>query len=87
MNLQRHLHLPSDGCVRLTWADEGGQLKCVAARCIDVSDKRIHIEVPEWIPRRTRVTLRGDGLNVAGSGWVKYATSCDSKFILMLELN
>jgi len=31
--------------------------------------------------------LRGDGLNVAGSGWVKYATSCDSKFILMLELN
>jgi hypothetical protein len=69
----------------LAWLDSSGHIKCVAGRCIDVSSKRIHIEVPEPIPVRTRVMLRADGIGIAGSTSVKYLTPYGTKFILVLE--
>ena len=78
--------VPPDKPVRLAWLDECGQIRCVTGRCIDVSSRRIHVEVREQIPLDTRVMLRADGISVAGSGSVKYVTRCDTKFILVLDL-
>jgi hypothetical protein len=72
--------------VRIAWVDERRQVKCVAGRCIDVSSKRIHVEVREQIPVHTRVLLRADGLKIAGSASVKYVTRCEATFILVLDV-
>jgi len=79
-------HVPSEKPVRLAWLDEGGKIRCVTGRCIDVSSRRIHVELREQIPLDTRVMLRADGFSVAGSASVKYVTRCDTTFILVLDL-
>ena len=56
------------------------------ARCIDVSSKRIHVEVPEQIPLHTHVMLRANAISIAGSTSVKYVTRCDRTFILVLDV-
>jgi len=80
-----HRHVPSDKAVRVAWVDERGQLRCVPGRCIDVSERRIHMEVPEQIPLRTRVALSTGRKSIPGPNLVKYLTRCDTKFILVLE--
>jgi len=75
-----------DKPLRLAWLDERGHIRSLTGRCIDVSRRRIHVEVPEHIPLDTRIMLRADGLNVAGSASVKYVTRCDRTFILVLDV-
>jgi len=77
---------PLDKPVRLAWLDQRGQIRCATGRCIDVSNKRVHVEVREQIPLNTRVMLRADGMSVAGSSSVKYVTRCEASFILVLDL-
>ena len=78
-------HVPSDKPVRLAWVDKHGQIRCVAGRCIDVTSRRIHVEVPEHIPLKTRVMLRAGGSCIAGGAFVKYVTHFNAGFILVLE--
>jgi hypothetical protein len=77
--------LPSDKAVRLAWLDERGHIRCLTGRCIDVSSRRIRVEVSEEIPLHTRVMLRPDAISIAGSTSVKYVTRCDATFILVLD--
>ena len=78
--------LPTDKPVRLAWLNERGQIRCLTGRCIDVSSRRIHVEVSEEIPLYTRVMLRADATSIAGSTSVKFITRCDSTFILVLDV-
>jgi hypothetical protein len=77
--------LPSDKPLRLAWLDSGGQIRFVVGRCIDITHSRIHVEVKEQVPLHTRVMLRADGSNIAGSAFVKYVTPYEAKYILVLE--
>jgi hypothetical protein len=73
--------------VRLAWIDKLGQARCVPGRCIDISRRRMHVEVPEQIPLHTPVMIRANGLSMAGAASVKYVTySGDTRFILLLEV-
>ncbi|MDP8990367.1 MAG: hypothetical protein M3N41_09860 [Acidobacteriota bacterium] len=82
---QGHQQLPSDKPLRLAWLDQDRRIRFVVGRCIDITRSRIHVEVKEQIPLRTRVMLRADGSNIAGSAFVKYVTPYEAKFILVLE--
>ena len=77
--------LPSDKPLRLAWLDERRHIRFVVGRCIDITRSRIHVEVGEQIPLGTRVMLRADGSDIAGSAFVKYTTPYEGKFILVLE--
>jgi hypothetical protein len=57
----------------------------MAGRCIDVSNRRIHIEVPEPVPLKSHVALSAGGKRLPGPNVVKYLTRCDPKFIVVLE--
>jgi hypothetical protein len=78
--------VPPDKAVRPAWLDERGQIRCLTGRCIDVSRRRVHVEVPERIALHTRVMLRANEFSVADSTSVKYVTGCDTTFILVLDL-
>jgi hypothetical protein len=79
--------VPSDKPLRLAWLDSRGQIRFVVGRCIDITRSRIHVEVKEQIPLHTRVMLRADGSNIAGSAFVKYVTPYEAKYIVVLETN
>jgi hypothetical protein len=83
----RRRHLASDRLVRLAWLDADGQLKCVPGKCIDISSRRIRMEVPVKIPLHTPVMLRADGIHFAGAASVTCVTSCGDKFILLLDIS
>jgi hypothetical protein len=76
----------TDRPVRMAWLNERGHVKCVTGRFIDVTSRRIHVEVPEEIPLHTRVMLRVAGISTAGSASVKYVTNCGKTFILVLDI-
>jgi hypothetical protein len=76
---------PSAESVRIAWVDESGQVRCMPGRCIDVSARRIHLEVPQRVPLKTHVMLSANGKSIPGPSAVKYLTKCDTKFILVLE--
>ena len=78
--------VPSDKPVRLAWLDERKHIRCLTGRCIDVSSRRVHVEVGEEIPLDTRVMLHADGIGIAGSTSVKHVTRCDTTFILVLDV-
>jgi len=77
--------VPSDKPLRIAWLDPRGQIRFVVGRCIDITRSRIHVEVNQQIPLRTRVMLRADGSDIAGSAFVKYVTPYEAKFIVVLE--
>jgi hypothetical protein len=79
------LHGLATGSVRAAWVDEAGRLRCMAGRCIDVSARRIHLEVPQQVPLRTQVTLSAGRRAIPGPNVVACVTKCDTKFILVLE--
>jgi hypothetical protein len=81
----RYAHAAVSPSVRIAWVDEGGQVRCMTGRCIDVSARRIHLEVPELVPLKTHVTLSAGRKSIPGPSAVKYLTRCDKKFILVLE--
>src|SRR5258708_29816951 len=59
--------VPSEKPVRLAWLDKHGHIRCLTGRCIDVSSKRVHVEVREQIPLDTRVMLQAGGVSIAFS--------------------
>jgi hypothetical protein len=71
--------------VLVSWINERGELRCMPGRCIDVSSRRIHVEVPEQVPLRTEVKLSAVGKSIPGPNKVKYLTRCNARFILLLE--
>ena len=83
----RNMAVPLEQLVRLAWVDERGHPRCAAGRCIDITNRRIHIEVAAKIPLQTPVILRTEGSSRAGSASVRYVTPCgDAKFILVLDI-
>jgi hypothetical protein len=78
--------VPADQLIRLAWLDERGQIRCVPGRCIDLSSRRIHVEVPVQIPLLTPVMLRADGISIAGAASVRHVTRCDAGFIVVLDI-
>jgi len=81
----RYAHATADGPVRVAWVDKRGQVHRMPGWCIDVSDVRIHLEVPQQIPLQTHVTLSACRKRIPGPNAVKCLTKCGKKFILVLE--
>jgi hypothetical protein len=74
--------------VRISWEDAYGLRKYAQARCLDVSEDGLLIEVPEPIPLHSTVSLRAEAIKLAGSGTVKHVTRRGTKVVLVgLELS
>jgi hypothetical protein len=84
---RRHERIPYTGPVRLSWEDERGQVLYTSGRCVNVSDGGLRIEVPEWVPVRTNVTLRADRINVSGTAVVKHVSRRGTRFLLGLAIS
>jgi hypothetical protein len=86
-NVRRHFRSPYLGPVRLFWNDAGGHTKYTQALCLDISESGLRVDTAEPVPTSTRVSVRADHIDFAGTAVVRHIESQGSRFILGLELS
>ena len=85
-DIRRHHRIPYVGPVRLSWEDQG-RAKFIMAKCVDISETGLRVEVSEPIPIRTNLQLRAERINLGGSASVKHCVRYGAKYLLGLELS
>jgi hypothetical protein len=84
---RRHHRIPYAGPIRVGWSDSTGSPRFAVAKCIEVSESGIRIEVSVNIPERTVLQMNAERIKFAGSGTVKHTVRRGAKYILGLELS
>jgi hypothetical protein len=84
---RRHQRDPYLGAARISWEDERGLIRYAEAKCLDVSQEGLCILVAEAIPVRSILSLRVEGITVAGSATVRYIAWRGCKCFLGLNLS
>jgi hypothetical protein len=84
-NRRRHRRIPHIVPIRISW--EGRNEQCYAlARCIDVSEGGIRVEVARPVRPGTRILLMAERLNLSGAASVRHMSSRGGKYLLGLDL-
>jgi hypothetical protein len=86
-DIRRHHRIPYVGPVRLSWEDDQGRPKFIQAKCVDISETGLRVEVSEPIPVRTSLQLRAERINLSGSAAVKHSVRYGSRYLLGLQLS
>jgi len=84
---RQHQRSPYCGPIRISWENEEGLVRYAHAKCLDVSEDGLRIEVAESIPVRTRLLFRADQINFSGSATVRSVAWRGCKYILGLNLS
>lgn len=83
--LRRHRRISCTGSIRISWQDASGQTKFAIAKCREISEAGLRLEVPEPIPVRNYVNLKSEHLAFATTASVRHCSRCGGKFIIGLE--
>ena len=73
--------------MRIFWENEHGLAKYAQAKCLDISQEGLSIEVGEPIPVRSILSLRVERIDVSGSATVRHISWRRCKHILGLNLS
>jgi len=84
---RRHRRIPYSGTIRISWTDPSGSPRFANAKCIEVSESGMRLEVPVNVPERTMVMLNAERIKLAGSAWVRHTVRHGAKYLLGLELS
>jgi hypothetical protein len=84
---RQHERLTYRGPVRISWEDDQGLIRYAQAKCLDVSEDGLRIEVAEHIPVRSRLLLHVSCINLSGSATVRSVAWRGCKYILGLNLS
>jgi len=84
-NNRRHRRIPYVGPARISWEEQGQQ--CFAqARCIDISEEGMRVEVVRAVRPGTRILLSAERLKLSGGASVKHMGRSGGKYLLGLNL-
>ncbi len=84
---RQHHRVPYSGPARISWEDDHGLTRFAHAKCIDVSEEGLQIEMSESIPARSQISFRIDRINLSGSATVRNVRWRGCKYILGLNLS
>jgi hypothetical protein len=87
VNTRRFHRFPYNDLVRVSWQDRLGQVKYANAKCLDVSEQGISVELVEPVELRSYVSLRSDKLKLAGTAAVRYCQRKAGKYMIGLEFS
>jgi hypothetical protein len=73
--------------VRISWEDRLGDTKFARARCLDVSEHGLALQLVEPIQVCSYVNIRADKLKLAGRAAVRYCRRVGGKFFVGLEFS
>jgi len=84
---RRHPRVSYAGAVRISWQDERGLSRFAKAKCLDLSQEGLRIEMTQPIPVLSTLLLRAEQINLGGSASVKHIASRGCKYILGLNFS
>lgn len=84
-NHRRHRRIPYLAPVRISWEEEGTPSFAIA-RCIDLSQEGMRIEVSKGVRPGTRVQIAAENIKFTGSASVRRSDRYGSKYMLGLQL-
>jgi hypothetical protein len=84
---RQHQRVPYFGSARISWVDEQGIARFAHAKCINVSEGGLRIEMGEPIPLRSQISLRADQIGIGGSATVRNISWRGCKYILGVNLS
>lgn len=85
--VRKHTRIPYTGPIRLSWLDASGNAAFTTAKCIEISEAGMRVEVPVNIPARTILQLNADTIKLAGASTVRHSVRQGAKYSLGLELS
>ena len=85
-NHRRHRRIPYLVPMRISWEDQGQPCFAIA-RCIDLSQDGIRMELNQQVPRGARLQIAADRLNLFGSATVRRSERSGGKYLLGLEFS
>lgn len=86
-DLRRHHRQHLDGRIRIAWQDGRGELRTCEVTCLDISTSGVSVTVPEQIPLRSIVHLRGINTPLDTSGSVRYCRRQGMTYLLGIEFS
>lgn len=87
MNSRRFVRFSNNESIRVCWRDRLDQVKYSNAKCIDVSEQGISVELVEPVEVNSYVSLKSDKLKLAGTAAVRYCRRKAGKYIIGLEFS
>jgi hypothetical protein len=84
-NNRRQRRIPYVAPIRISWEDHGIQ-RFATARCIDLCENGLRVEVTQPIQAGTRLQLGADRIKLRGGASVRRMERSGSKYLLGLEL-
>src|SRR4051794_18903307 len=87
MNTRRFDRFASTEWIRVSWRDRFGQVKYAKAKCIDVSQHGISVELVEPVELQSYVSLQSDKLKLAGTAAVRHCERKAGKYIIGMEFS
>lgn len=87
MNTRRHRRVRCREAIRLSWRDPRGDVKYANAKCLDVSEQGISVELVEPVEVRSYVSLQSEKLKLAGTAAVRYCRRYAGKYLVGLEFS
>jgi len=84
---RRHRRIPYLGPVRLSWEDARGEPRFAHAKCVDVSEGGMRVEVPAPLKVGTRLSLNAERINISGAATVKHVQHHGARYIVGVALS
>lgn len=84
-NNRRYRRIPYVLPVRISWEDQGEQ--CFSpARCIDLSEDGMRVEVSQRVRPGTRILVSAERIQISGAASVRRMDQFGGKYLLGLQL-
>jgi hypothetical protein len=84
-NKRRHRRIPFSAPVRISWEEQASPWFAIA-RCVDLSEEGMRIEVARAVRPGTRLQIAAENIKFTGSASVRRSDRHGSKFMLGLQL-
>ncbi len=84
---RQHHRVQYFGPAHISWDDEQGITRFAHAKCVNVSEGGLRIEVGEPIPVRSQISLRADRIGFSGSATVRNIAWRGCKYVLGVNLS
>lgn len=84
-HMRRHVRLPFEAWLQVSWTDSHGQVKNLRAKCLDLSAEGARLETDAPIAARTSVTLSSTRYGSLGTASVRHCVRQMLKYSIGLE--
>jgi hypothetical protein len=83
-NNRRHRRIPYLAPMRISWEEQGQQC-FTTARCLDLSEDGMRIEVAQQVRPGTRILINAERLKLSGAASVRRTERNGGKYLLGLQ--